>query len=87
MPFFSSPKHVTNNICMCGIDFIDGFSIKLAAPLIENVLLHLLNLNISQAKYPQFWKCSKVNPHFKKGDRTNAENYRPVSNLPFVSNF
>ena len=38
----------------CGIDFIDGFSIELAAPLIENVLLHLVNLNISQAKYPQF---------------------------------
>ena len=29
-----------------GIDFIDGYSIKLAAPLIEDVLLHLVNLTI-----------------------------------------
>ena len=69
----------------CGIDFIDGFSIKLAAPLIEDILLHLVNLNILQAKYPQLWKCSKVNPHHKKGERTNGENYRPVSDIVFVS--
>jgi hypothetical protein len=69
----------------CGIDSIDGYSIKLAAPLIENILLHLVNLNIYQAKYPQLWKSSKVNPHFKKGERTNGENYRPVSDIVFVS--
>ena len=30
----------------CGMDFIDGFSIKLAAPILEPVLIHLVNLNI-----------------------------------------
>ena len=69
----------------CGNDFIDGFSIKLAAPIIEDILLHIVNLSINESKYPQFWKMSKINPHFKKGDRTNGENYRPVSDIIFVS--
>ena len=69
----------------CGIDFIDGYSIKLAAPILEEVLLHLVNLNIEQAKFPQFWKSTKINPNYKKGDRTNGENYRPVSDIVFVS--
>ena len=68
-----------------GIDFIDGFSIKLAAPIIEDILLHLVNLTIIKSKFPQFWKSSKINPHFKKGERTNGENYRPVSDIIFVS--
>ena len=35
-----------------GIDFVDGYSIKLAAPLIEDVLLHLVNLTITKSMYP-----------------------------------
>ena len=69
----------------CGIDFVDGFSIKLAAPLIEHILLHLVNISIESSSYPQFWKVSKINPHFKKGERCNGENYRPVSDIIFVS--
>ena len=69
----------------CGIDFIDGYLIKLAAPLIEHVLLHLVNISIDKSRYPQLWKVSKINPHFKKGERSNGENYRPVSDIVFVS--
>jgi len=58
---------------------------KLAAPIIEDILLHLVNISISQSKYPQCWKVSKIIPHHKKGDRTNGENCRPVSNIVFVS--
>ena len=36
----------------CGIDYIDGYSIKLAAPLIEDVLLHLVNLSIESSLNP-----------------------------------
>ena len=69
----------------CGMDFIDGFSIKLAAPILEPVLIHLLNLNIIRSKFPISWKSTKVNPLFKKGDRLDGENYRPVSDIIFVS--
>ena len=68
-----------------GIDFIDGYSIKLAYPIIENVLIHLVNLSIEKSQFPQLWKSSKINPDFKKGERTDGENYRPVSDIVFVS--
>ena len=69
----------------CGIDYIDGFSIKLAAPLIEDVLLHLVNLSIEKSQYPQLWKVNKVSPQFKKGDKTRGENWRPITDIVFVS--
>ena len=69
----------------CGIDMIDGFSINLAAPHIEKVLLHLVNISILQSDYPKYWKVSRISPYFKnKGDRTDGEMYRPVSNLIYV---
>ena len=68
-----------------GIDFIDGYSIKLASPIIEDIVIHLVNLSIVKAQYPQLWKSSKINPHFKKGEKINGENYRPVSDIVYVS--
>ena len=69
----------------CGIDMIDGFSINLEAPHIEKVLLHLVNISISQSNYPRYWKVSRISPYYKnKGDRTDGEMYRPVSNLIYV---
>ena len=68
-----------------GIDFIDGYSIKLAAPLIEDILLHLVNLSIENTLYPSSWKYTKVIPQFKKGERLIGDNWRPVSNIVFVS--
>ena len=68
-----------------GIDYIDGYSIKIAAPLIEDILLHLVNLSIEKSEYPQLWKINKVSPHFKKGDRSCGENWRPVTDIVFVS--
>ena len=69
----------------CGIDYIDGYSIKLAAPLIEDILLHLVNLSIETSLFPSLWKVNKVSPQFKKGDKTLGENWRPVTDIVFVS--
>ena len=69
----------------CGIDYIDGYSVKLAAPLIEDILLHLVNLTIEKSEYPSLWKVNKVSPQFQKGDKTKGENWRPVTDIVFVS--
>ena len=69
----------------CGIDYIDGYSIKLAAPLIEDILLHLVNTSIDNSIYPSLWKVNKVSPQFKNGDKTLGENWRPVTDIVFVS--
>ena len=57
----------------------------LAAPLIEDILPHLVNLTIDNSEYPTVWKVNKVSPQFKKGDKTKGENWRPVTDLVFVS--
>ena len=69
----------------CGIDYIDGYSIKLAAPLIEDILLHLVNISIESSLYPSLWKVNKVSPQFKKGDKSLGSNWRPVTDIVFVS--
>ena len=68
----------------CGVDMIDGFSVKLAYPLIEDVILHLVNLSLTKSHFPQYWKVSRIAPYHKKGDKQLAENYRPVSNLIYI---
>ena len=68
-----------------GIDNIDGYSIKVAAPLIEDILIHLVNLTIEKSEYPNLWKVNKVSPQFKTGDKTKGENWRPVTDIVFVS--
>ena len=64
-----------------GVDSIDSFSLKLAAPLIEDALLHLVNLSIKTSSFSSFWKHQLVFPLHKKQDKLQAKNYRPVSHL------
>ena len=42
-----------------GVDLIDSFSIKLAGPLIEDALLHLINLSITEFKFAPNWKSMR----------------------------
>lgn len=67
-----------------GIDQIDSYLLKLAAPHIKDVLLHIINLSIS-SHFPAHWKLQLIRPNYKKGDRLEGENYRPVSNIPEIS--
>ena len=64
-----------------GIDFIDANSIKVAAPLIEDSILHLVNLSISSGMFASSWKTQLVLPLHKKSDKLTATNYRPVSHI------
>ena len=64
-----------------GIDFVDAFSIKLAGPLIEDALLHIINLSIKSGVFASSWKTQLVLPLHKKNDRLDCSNYRPVSHI------
>ena len=68
-----------------GMDFIDSYSLKLAFPHIENVLLHLVNQSILQGKFAESWKVQLVFPLHKKSDKLVGTNYRPVSHIIEVS--
>ncbi len=45
----------------------------------------VINLSISQGKFPSVWKSAIVVPIFKSGDPLFIDNYRPISILPTVS--
>ena len=67
-----------------GYDTIDSFHLKSAAPHLEGILLHIVNLNIEK-QFSNIWKIQLIRPSFKKSDRLIAENYRPVLNIPELS--
>ena len=65
-----------------GIDDIPVKLIKVGAATLAPVLSHIFNLSINNGKYPDKLKEAKVIPIYKKGDRKDPENYRPISLLP-----
>ena len=64
-----------------GTDWIDSYSIKMASPLLEDNLLHMVNLSIRQSKFATNWKPQLIHPLHKKKAKDLIENYRPVSHL------
>ena len=69
----------------CGLDSIDTFTLKLAAPYITPALTHIVNLSIATQTFPTMWKTAKVIPLYKKDDPLSPKNYRPVAILPIIS--
>ena len=64
-----------------GTDWIDKGSLKIAGPLVEEALMHLINLSIREGRFSSRWKPQLIFPHHKKKERDLLENYRPVSHL------
>ncbi len=68
-----------------GIDQIPSKLLKAAASSIGKHLTHVLNVSISTGQLATEWKTAKVTPIFKEGDKTDRNNYRPISILPIVT--
>ena len=45
----------------------------------------IINNCIDQKRFPDIYKVALVSPIFKKGDKTQCGNYRPISSLPIMS--
>ena len=68
----------------------DGISneiLKCCSPITEKYLVKAFNICLEERKVPQCMKIAQISSFFKKGDRINPENYRPISLLTCVSNF
>jgi len=68
-----------------GLDGIPSRFVKDAAPMISTPLTHIINLSIIQGSVPDDLKSARVVPLFKKNDKTEVGNYRPVSVLSVIS--
>ena len=61
-----------------GPDGIPAYIFKTAADELAPALALLFQLSMDQDKIPQDWKQALVVPIFKKGDKPQPSNYRPV---------
>ncbi|MEW8548097.1 MAG: reverse transcriptase family protein, partial [Candidatus Thiodiazotropha sp.] len=62
-----------------GPDNIPTRFLKEAASEVAPALSLIFAASLSQGKVPDDWKTADVTPIFKKGDRSTASNYRPIS--------
>ena len=68
-----------------GHDGIDNYLLKKIINSIVDPLIHLLNFSITSGLVPKNMKIAKVIPIFKKGDKQEVNNYRPISLLTGIS--
>ena len=61
------------------MDKISAKLLRIFADLIADSLSLIFNTSVVTGIYPEEWKCSKVVPVFKQGDRADLDNYRPIS--------
>ena len=51
-----------------GTDMIDSYSLKISFPLIEECMIHLINLSIREGQFSNIWKPQLIMPTYKKND-------------------
>ena len=68
-----------------GPDNIPTYLLKLAIPYVVDSLTYIYNLCIQKNIFPKIFKTAKVIPLPKNTDRTDPNNFRPISLLSVLS--
>ena len=69
----------------CGHDNISSAILKSIANEISDCIILIINQSISTGSFPENLKLAKIVPIFKKDDKSQIKNYRPISVLPVIS--
>ena len=68
-----------------GIDKISGRFLNDRANILAKPIAKIYNISISSGLFSSDCKIAKLKPLYKKGSKTNPENFRPISLLPLIS--
>lgn len=68
-----------------GPDGIHPLLLKKCAATLAKPLHTIFNESLASGIFPHKWKRSSVSPVFKKGSRSNIENYRCIAKLPTIA--
>ena len=68
-----------------GLDKFPVKLVKIAAPYITKSLTAIFNRSISTGIFPCDWKVAKVTPIHKDGDKSDMDNYRPISVISIIA--
>ena len=60
-------------------------TVRECTDLISYSLCEIFNLSIITGVFPEEWRCSKVIPLLKQGERVDMNNYRLSSIIPVVA--
>ena len=71
----------------CATDPLPTWLLKDSIAVLASYITSLFNISLTNGYLPTQWKNAIVKPLIKKAglDETLTSNYRPVSNLPFLS--
>nr|CAH7758402.1 unnamed protein product [Callosobruchus chinensis] len=61
---------------------INSKMVKETKHILVPLLTHLFNTCVSSGTFPESLQCAKVVPLFKKGNKSDVNNYRPISIIP-----
>ena len=67
-----------------GLDYVSSKLLKVAAPVFAESFCKIFTKSVETGTFPSEWKSNKVFPVHKKDDKSDTNNYRPISVLPAV---
>ena len=68
-----------------GHDGINNHLLKNIPPQIVDPLVHIINISLATGLVPNYMKIAKVIPIYKKGEKVDVSNHRPISLLTSIS--
>ena len=79
---------ILNKLSKSKATALDNISPKLIRECEDLFLVPLRNIfnkSLSSGLFPDDWKCTRVTPLFKQGERTDVNNYRPICVISVIA--